>query len=692
MAALACPLVPPPHESEGDGNERPVRTRWHRFEQRFGLDLRSLALFRLALGGLVVADVLLRAPWLDVFLTDEGTLPLSAWYESIAGGSQRHRWSLHALSGQAAWVVALEVLRGLAGICLLLGRWTRPACLLAWVLVVSVQNRHPALLNAGDTLLRVLLFWGLFLPLGARFSIDSALATDAVPAPDRRNERWFGVPAFAFLVQLTLIYLCTAAMKTDPLWTSEHGAVRAALSLDYLTLPLGHWLLAWPDSLLGLLTVGTLVVEFAVPLLLWVPLAVGVLRTLAVALMISAHVAFAATMDIGLFSWIAAAAWLAVLPGGFWDALFQRLRRDPRRTGLSIVYDGDCGFCWTMARLLRTFLLLPETPLVPSHADPRLAAEVERENSWIVRRHDGTHLYRFAAVVEVLRRSPWAFPLAPLAAWAPFRKSGEWLYRYVAGHRVGATRWIGWMKAAPRALRPTRFVWRRDVVVLACLAFVVVWNGRVFHNRRTFAPEGTLGQAAAWCADVIDGEIVAGRRSGGLAWFGEATRLAQAWNMFAPKPTSKRGWFVVRGERAGLPPVDLWRALVLEEGQHEPVATRPANVHALYPDARWRKYMMNLEGSMRRPHAALFTRWLVRRWDELHPTEAPFDHVRLIFHAETVQRDGSIVSRGPRSVWAFAPTPRVARPGERRPAGETPQPARERSDAEPTDDDGAEGD
>jgi hypothetical protein len=48
-------------------------------------------------------------------------------------------------------------------------RWST---LLASVLLVSLDNRNPLILNAVDSYFRMLLFWSLFLPLGARFSVN----------------------------------------------------------------------------------------------------------------------------------------------------------------------------------------------------------------------------------------------------------------------------------------------------------------------------------------------------------------------------------------------------------------------------------------------------------------------------------------------------------------------------------------
>ena len=61
----------------------------------------------------------------------------------------------------------------MALVALLLGYRTRLAAFWAFVLLASIHVRTPPLLQAGDTLLRVLFFWSLFLPLGARCSLDA---------------------------------------------------------------------------------------------------------------------------------------------------------------------------------------------------------------------------------------------------------------------------------------------------------------------------------------------------------------------------------------------------------------------------------------------------------------------------------------------------------------------------------------
>ena len=152
----------------------------------------------------------------------------------------------------------------------------------------------------------------------------------------------------------------------------------------------------------------TLLVELMVPVLIWIPFLVGPLRLAACIVMIGMHLAFAATLQIGLFSWICSAMWLALLPPWVWDKLFSRFRRDPRRLGLTIHYDGDCGFCRRMVLLLRAFILLPETRISEARNDPEIERDMRALNSWVVTDCEDKRHYRFEALSYVLSCSPWA--------------------------------------------------------------------------------------------------------------------------------------------------------------------------------------------------------------------------------------------------------------------------------------------
>jgi hypothetical protein len=283
-----------------------------RWGQIFAIDLRSLALFRIALGVLILAGVALRTVDFRVFFTEDGVWPVAtAWAEDWAPGM----WSLHLLSGSFAWQAGLTVAEALAGLALLLGWRTRTVAVLAWVLVASAQKRDVMIVSGAGGLLRQFLFWGMWLPLGARWSLDARRRTGSPAGPDSV----LSAASAALLLQVILVYGANVLYKSDPAWRSTGDAIWMALSQETYSRPLGRWLLAWP-GLLRALTHGTFWLEALGPLLVLIPWANARWRLLAAALFIPFHATLAATMYLGFFPFVSIAGWLAFLPRTFWES------------------------------------------------------------------------------------------------------------------------------------------------------------------------------------------------------------------------------------------------------------------------------------------------------------------------------------------------------------------------------------
>ncbi len=284
-------------------------------DQTFGMDVRALALYRIALGALLLLDLLDRSRDLEAHYTDAGALP-RALIPNVDG-----RLSLHMLSGDATAQTALFVLAGVASLGVLLGYQTRLAVFLSWVLNFSIQSRNPMVLYGGDIVLREILFWSNFLPLGLRYSLD---ARRAGPSP---VARFLSAGSAAYLAQIALIYIVTAALKTGDDW--QNGtAVWYTLQIDHFTSPLGRRLLAFPE-LLSVLTHLVYWFEVIGPWLLLLPL--WRVRAPLVLAFIGMHLSFEVCMEIGLFPWISAVSWLPLLPGPLLDRL-----RLPRREGTTL--------------------------------------------------------------------------------------------------------------------------------------------------------------------------------------------------------------------------------------------------------------------------------------------------------------------------------------------------------------------
>ncbi|MEI6239769.1 MAG: HTTM domain-containing protein [Planctomycetia bacterium] len=279
----------------------------------FVLDVRSLACFRIALGAVVVADALLRTRDIPLMLAPDGMFPLAA-LRAFFG--DRWTWSLAFLVDATWWGTALLACEALAGATLMAGFGTRVATVAAWVAVVSIVRRTAPATNAGDEWLCCLLFWGMFLPLGAAWSVDALRRGGLRSFPSVRS------PATAALVlQIAAVYLGAGISKWNPAWLSGE-AVSTALSLfDHGT----SWgdALARQETACRFLTWSVLALELVGPCLL-----VGTgrpsVRLALVALFGSFHVATAALMSLGLFASVGLAAWLAVVPSAVWDRWTRR--------------------------------------------------------------------------------------------------------------------------------------------------------------------------------------------------------------------------------------------------------------------------------------------------------------------------------------------------------------------------------
>ncbi|UOG73705.1 hypothetical protein MTX78_16465 [Hymenobacter tibetensis] len=281
----------------------------------FVFDLRALALLRVAVAAVLLTDLVIRSTDLEAHYSNMGVLPLQVLFE--------HNWnpyefSLHSSSGLWQVQAVLFLLAGLVAVALLLGYQTRLATAISWVLLVSVQNRNPLISQGGDDLLRMLLFWGFFLPWGRVYSLDARQR----PTPPALS--YFSVTNVAYVAQLALVYWCTALLKTGAEWTQDGTALYYALSLDQVLMPGGCLIYPYPE-LLRFLTFSTYYLEMLLPFVLFLPFWVPFWRLVFVGVMFAFHLGISLTLFVGLFFLINMASVLGLLPPVAMDWLERRL-------------------------------------------------------------------------------------------------------------------------------------------------------------------------------------------------------------------------------------------------------------------------------------------------------------------------------------------------------------------------------
>ncbi len=280
-----------------------------KLEELFGIDLRSLAAFRIVLAVILLLDLIFRAPWIEAHYTDAGVLPLAALYKHYWVSTN---WSIHALSPDAPLQYWLFGIQAAFTVAMLVGWNTRVANIGVWVLLTSLQTRNQLVLQGGDDLLRMLVFWSIFLPMGARWALDAR-------GKDDLKANTFSIGTVALMCQIIYMYWATAYLKSAPVWWPQGLAVEMALRLDSYTTWPGKLLLASPFT--RPLTYFTLGWEYIGPLVALSPWKRGPVRTFAVFVFFIMHLGFGATLEIGLFWMTSCACWLPFLPGWFWDNL-----------------------------------------------------------------------------------------------------------------------------------------------------------------------------------------------------------------------------------------------------------------------------------------------------------------------------------------------------------------------------------
>jgi predicted DCC family thiol-disulfide oxidoreductase YuxK len=562
------------------------------FEFVFGADLRSMAALRIGCALIVILDLIQRSADLVAHYTDQGIAPRML----VIDHTNRWSVSLHQMSGIWQWQAVLFMLAALAALALLVGYRTRLASILTWGLCVSLITRNPYVGYSADVLLRLMLFWGMFLPWGAVYSVDSAWRDN--PPPSRQ---FLSLGTIAFVIQIVSVYLFSVMLKSGKEWWSEGSAIYYALSIDYLATPIGKVVREAPYFTLRILTWSVLFLELIAPLALLLPVRRASVRLGAVLGIVALHLSISSVLFVGIFPLLGITGMLFFLPGQFWDFLERKFVK-ASAASIKIYYDDDCGFCLRAVRIIKMFFLLPAVESAGAQSVPEIDAEMRQRNSWVVVDRQGEHHYGFDGVVVVIGESPILWPLKPLLCLAPTRWCGERAYRYVAMHRRISCE-LPPRHSAGSDLNP-RFRLAIDATLALLIGYVFVLNLSTVRRLGVRLP-------SPW----QDVSVSAG--------------LDQSWSMFAPFPAKDDGWYVIPGKLRNGATVDLFRA-----GQ--PVSfSKPTYGSLEFKNHRWVKFHENLRS---RPFLQPgYARQLCRDWNRRHRQGEILDELEIIYVLEKTQ-------------------------------------------------------
>jgi hypothetical protein len=418
----------------------PLRARWRaRWPEirkiYFTFDPRSLGIARIGLAWLLLYDLWRRVGGIPTWYTNEGLLPNHAVLWRPDGDYIFSFFLAASTRGEAA---VLFVMVAMVYLCLLVGWHTRLFHILSFICLVSVHSRGTFLENGGDVALNLLCAWTMFLPMGARFSVDAVLAS--LRAHEERTVADLGdrtvwraraarpvvsLAVLAVLLQISVIYYFNAVHKHG--WTWREGkAIHYVLYQErmvtwfgvlvrrYMTLPLSM-----------VLTYSTLIIEISAPLLILNPVLRYRTRSIAILLFPALHLAFAAFLNLGQFSFNMMGYFPLILSGADWNTI-NRWVAPPAHRARTVLFDPSSPLLSALARLLArldAFDRLTFRALGPGESNERWTVVDSASD----RRTNGV-----PAMAECLDALALGRPVASLLRTGPGLKLGELAVRWVA--------------------------------------------------------------------------------------------------------------------------------------------------------------------------------------------------------------------------------------------------------------------
>jgi hypothetical protein len=285
----------------------------------FSIDLRSLAFYRIFLGIILLSDAINRISLVPPFYSDSGISPRS----SIDLGVFEYAYHFHLMmiSGEEWFSYLILSFLIVLSLLLIAGYKTKPVLFMCWFLFCSLSVRNSLILHAGDTLLTILLFWGLFLPLAKVFSLDAKKNKSSRV----ENCSHLSMATIGLYIQFVLIYVMNGLYKGEYInWLDGSHLYYTFSRFEYIK-PFALLLYPFKD-LLSFLTQFSLYLELFGPLLFFIPFYFVFFRMTGIILFIGLQLSILLTLNIGLFPIISITGILVFIPSEFWDGLRKNLQ------------------------------------------------------------------------------------------------------------------------------------------------------------------------------------------------------------------------------------------------------------------------------------------------------------------------------------------------------------------------------
>lgn len=423
-----------------------AKSGWEEFKEKWNrfffepISPVPMALFRICLG-LITLQCLcihLLADW-KLYFGDHPIIPLEDYIYNYWGSQPYFDLMLLLPPGEEwRWYFFWFIVA--TAFCMTIGLFTRVTAVITFLGIMSLQHHFLANQNSGDNYLRIALFFVALSNAGDALSLDSLIRSA------RQDWRQNGLlaPLSApwaqrlLQIQLSIAYFHTWWCKiSGPAWNDGTAVYYASRYDDIMRFPIPFLL----DNIwtIKMLTWGTLVIEFALPTLIWY----RPIRYYVLLLGVALHLGIEWTMNLPMFEWLFMVSYfLFIYPEDLakaWDWVTSFVHNKICKP-VYVMFDGHCIVCIRIIGLLYRvdiFRLLNFIDFRAGYFPEELKdADLNRlETEMLVKTTDGKWLGGFQAFRYIGHRIPWLALFAPFWYVPPISWAGDWCYKFVAVNR-----------------------------------------------------------------------------------------------------------------------------------------------------------------------------------------------------------------------------------------------------------------
>lgn len=400
----------------------------------------NVAIYRIALGVLVIINAFIYWPLRFVWFSETGTLTFAGSH-MVAAPPRLNMFEWFApTDGLATAVLAIHIV---AAVMMTAGLFTRISTAVVFLTLTSLHHRNALVLNSGDTVMRLMVCYMFFAPAGRAFSLDRLFRVMR-GKEGRELGKYLPWAQRVMQIQLGIVYFTTFLFKIDgSMWLDGTSIYYTSRLTDFQRFPVPIVF----DHLftIKLVTYASLLTEFAMGVLVWFEeltypvLVAGLLL----------HLGIDWTMNIPLFEWLTATPYILFVAPEDTERWLKKGRElagryikrlAPQPATATVFFDGACGLCTATSNVLSIVDPFGRLELVDFRA-PGVASrftDFDRERAdreMLLRTAGGEYLGGFDAFRWLTARLPLLWPLALLLRLPGAAAIGRRVYPLVARNR-----------------------------------------------------------------------------------------------------------------------------------------------------------------------------------------------------------------------------------------------------------------